>query len=54
MKLTNLIALYEDEKGERVAVLYGNKNAAECFDNVVAKVADGQTSIHFTKVIKFP
>ena len=49
MKLTNLIALYEDEKGERVAVLYGNKNAAECFDNVVAKVADGHTSIHFTK-----
>ena len=49
MKLTNLIALYEDEEGERVAVLYGNKNAAECFDNVVAKVADGQTSIHFTE-----
>ena len=43
MKLTNLIALYEDENDERVAVLYGNKNAAECLDNVVAKVADGQT-----------
>ncbi len=49
MKLTSLIALYKDENGERVAVLYGNKNAAECLDNVVAKVADGQTSIHFTE-----
>lgn len=44
-KTTHIIALFEMD-GARAAVVYGSEgNIADCFDNAVALVADGETEV---------
>lgn len=46
-KVTHIIALFEMD-GARAAVMYGSEgNIADCFDNAVALVADGETAVYY-------
>lgn len=46
-KTTHIIALFEMD-GARAAVVYGREgNIADCFDNAVALVADGETAVYY-------
>lgn len=46
-KTTHIIALFEMD-GARAAVVYGSEgNIADCFDNAVALVADGETAVYY-------
>ena len=47
-KITHVIALFEVENGEHAAVLYGVEGSVdECFDYVMATVADGETKVKY-------
>lgn len=48
MKLTNLIALYEDESGKRVAVLYGSGKVLEKFSSVAKELTGNEVTPSFT------
>ncbi len=48
MKLTNLIALYEDGKGKSVAVLYGRGKVLEKFGNVAREITGETPAACFT------
>lgn len=47
-KITHVIALFEVENGKHAALLYGVEGSVdECFDYVMATVADGETNVKY-------
>ena len=47
-KITHAIAIYEMENGKYAAAIYGTEGtAAECYDYIMAKAADGKTLVKY-------